>query len=213
MPTEKDAEHRYRLWYLKDEVVRLLGHLDTVRIVERMLRQAELPLVYTEGFSRKPKLTTCPPLPLGYTSRMELLDFHTYEKLDTNDALARLRKAAVPRSLFHKLRRLTEKELPLSKCLHSMLVELVFVNSDREEFLNEDCFATFLGGLSEEQLPAVKGMLGWGISAGRLKLNALVRGETMPLAKLTKVVREHFGADFVTGERVMFLREDGSLAY
>ncbi len=213
MPEAGEAEFRYRVWFLKDEYLRLLGHLDTIRIIERALRQVELPLAYTEGFSKKPKLITSPPLPLGFTSRMELMDFSTLEPIDEAETLAMLKEATSPRRVFHKLRALGKDEPALSKCVHSMLVEQVFVNPARELFLDEDIFAGFVDSLEGERKRLLKGLIGWGVTDGLLKLNAEVRVNVLPLSKLTKEIASHFGADFVTGERVMLMREDGGLAF
>lgn len=208
-----DSEFRYRAWFLKDEFLRLLGHLDTIRIIERALRQIELPLAYTEGFSKKPKLITSPPLPLGFTSRMELLDFSTTEPVSVDDTLETLVKATSPRRVFHKLRLLEEDESSLSKRVHSMLVELVFVNPARKLFLDEGAFAGFIDSLEGERKQLLKGLIGWGVSSGLLKLNAEVRVNVLPLSRLAKEIASHFKAEFIVGERVLLMREDGGLAF
>jgi len=208
-----NQEHPYRLWYLKDEVLRFVGHLDTVKLVERALRKADLPLVFTEGYSRKPKLITCPPLPVGFTSRMELLDFALTEPLGTGDLLQKLQEASEPRELFHKLRPLGPSELRLNRVVHSALLELVFLNKEKQEFLTEEAFAEFLRRDTGAEKELARGLLGWGVSNGRLRINAGVRISVLPLAKLTKAVAAHFHADFAGGERVMLLREDGGLAF
>ncbi len=63
-----------RLGYRKGEAVRFISHLDLLRELERTFRRAELPLVYTEGFSPRPKLSVGPSLPLGWTSDSEWID-------------------------------------------------------------------------------------------------------------------------------------------
>jgi len=213
-PTQNsEKEHRYRLWYLKDEVLRFVGHIDTVKLVERALRAAKLPLVHTKGFSKKPKFVTCPPLPLGYTSRMELLDFTLTEKRDSNAILENIKAFSQPRELFHKLKSLGNSEPKLNSVLHSMLVELVFVNDEGKEFLTSDEFDEFLQALGNEKDELTRGMLGWGVTHKRLKLNTSVRTDAMPLSKFAKVAAEYFHAKFVGGERVMLLRKDGGLAF
>ncbi len=212
-PSSEQKEYRYRLWYLKDEVLRFVGHLDTVKLVERALRGAELPLIHTKGFSKKPKFITSPPLPLGYTSRMELLDFALTEPRNPGDVLKATSKFSQPRELFHKLRPLGDDEPRLNSVLHSMLVELVFVNEANEEFLNEELFEEFLQALGKEKSSFTHGLLGWGITDSRLKLNASVRKDAMPLSKFSKVMTAYFQARFVGGERVMLLKEDGGLAF
>ncbi|MCZ6917345.1 MAG: TIGR03960 family B12-binding radical SAM protein [Gemmatimonadetes bacterium] len=63
-----------RLRYGKGENVRFLSHLDLLRELERTFRRAELPMIYTEGFSPRPKLSAGPPLALGWTSDAEWID-------------------------------------------------------------------------------------------------------------------------------------------
>jgi len=213
-PTQNsEKEHRYRLWYLKDEVLRFIGHIDTVKLVERALRAAKLPLVHTKGFSKKPKFVACPPLPLGYTSRMELLDFALTEQRDPVAILKSIAAFSQPRELFHKLRSLDEGEPKLNSVLHSMLVELVFADEEKNEFLTADAFDEFLQVLGNEKDDLTRGMLGWGVANKRLKLNTGVRADSMPLSKFSKVMAEYFHAKFVGGERVMLLRKDGGLAF
>ena len=45
-----------------------------MRLWERALRRAEIPLAYTEGFSPHPRLALAAPLALGVTSEVELMD-------------------------------------------------------------------------------------------------------------------------------------------
>ncbi len=63
-----------RLGYRKGEPVRFISHLDLLRELERTFRRAELPVIYSEGFSPRPKLSAGPPLPLGWTSDSEWID-------------------------------------------------------------------------------------------------------------------------------------------
>jgi radical SAM family uncharacterized protein/radical SAM-linked protein len=68
------ASTTVRLGYRKGEPVRFISHLDLLRELERILRRAELPVLYTEGFSPRPKLSAGPPLALGWTSDAEWID-------------------------------------------------------------------------------------------------------------------------------------------
>lgn len=63
-----------RLAYRKTERVRFISHLDVLRELERALRRIDAPLVYSEGFSPRPRLSAGPPLALGWTSDEEWLD-------------------------------------------------------------------------------------------------------------------------------------------
>jgi radical SAM family uncharacterized protein len=64
----------FRLRYEKGEPVRFISHLDLIRVFDRALRRAGLPVAFSEGFSKHPKLAFGPPLALGMTSVAEYLD-------------------------------------------------------------------------------------------------------------------------------------------
>ena len=63
-----------RLRYRKDDAVRFISHLDLLRELERTFRRAELPVIYSQGFSPRPKLSASAPLSLGWTSDAEWID-------------------------------------------------------------------------------------------------------------------------------------------
>jgi len=63
-----------RVVYQKRWELRLLSHLDLMRLFDRAIRRADIPVAFTEGFHRRQKLAYSPPLPLGYTGDREYLD-------------------------------------------------------------------------------------------------------------------------------------------
>ena len=65
---------RLRVTFSRGEEVRYLSHLDTMRMWERALRRADIPLAYSQGFSPHPKISIAAPLPIGVTSDGELMD-------------------------------------------------------------------------------------------------------------------------------------------
>lgn len=65
---------RLRITFAKQGPLRYTGHLDLHRLWERAARRAELPLAYSQGFHPQPKLTIAAALPLGFSSRCEVLD-------------------------------------------------------------------------------------------------------------------------------------------
>jgi radical SAM-linked protein len=65
---------RIRLRYAKLGKVRFLGHRDLARVWERSWRKAQLPIVYTEGFSPRPKMHFGLALSVGFESLGEYLD-------------------------------------------------------------------------------------------------------------------------------------------
>jgi len=45
-----------------------------MRLWQRALHRAEIPLAYSEGFSPHPRISLAAPLPIGVTSQAELMD-------------------------------------------------------------------------------------------------------------------------------------------
>ena len=65
---------RLRITFSKTGALRYIGHLDLNTIWERAARRAELPLAYTQGFHPQPKMNFASALPLGFSSRCEMVD-------------------------------------------------------------------------------------------------------------------------------------------
>ncbi len=65
---------RIRITFAKQGALRYTGHLDLHRLWERAARRAELPLAYSQGFHPQPKMTIAAALPLGFSSRCEVID-------------------------------------------------------------------------------------------------------------------------------------------
>jgi len=73
-PARSGEERWVRLHYHRGEEVRWISHLDFIHVLERALRRAEWPLVYSEGFNPHPRISYGPPLPTGHISRAEYID-------------------------------------------------------------------------------------------------------------------------------------------
>jgi len=65
---------RLRVTFSRGEELKYLSHLDVMRLWERALRRAGLPLAYSQGFSPHAKISIAAPLPLGVTGERELMD-------------------------------------------------------------------------------------------------------------------------------------------
>jgi radical SAM-linked protein len=65
---------RYRVAFEKIGIARFTSHLDLVRIFDRAIRVAKIPIAYSQGFNRHAKIAYGPPLSLGATSRAEYFD-------------------------------------------------------------------------------------------------------------------------------------------
>jgi radical SAM-linked protein len=82
---------RARITFSKQGALRYTGHLDLHRLWERAMRRADLPLSYSLGFHPQPKISLAAALPLGFSSRSEVLDVRFNEELATDEIAARLK--------------------------------------------------------------------------------------------------------------------------
>src|SRR5512136_2440240 len=69
-----EAVQRLRLRFSRGEGLKSISHLDVMRLWERALRRAGIPMAYSEGFSPHPRISLAAPLPIGVTSEAELMD-------------------------------------------------------------------------------------------------------------------------------------------
>ena len=63
-----------RIFYIKGGRMKFVSHLDMTRFMTRMLRKANLPIWYTEGFHPHAYITFALPLSLGFESDYEIMD-------------------------------------------------------------------------------------------------------------------------------------------
>ncbi len=95
---KSNRAQRLRLRFGKLGSLTLISHLDLVRLFDRALRRASLPISFTGGYHPGPRLSPANALPLGMSSTGELVDFELTEPLDPEAFRQRL-AAALPQDL------------------------------------------------------------------------------------------------------------------
>jgi radical SAM-linked protein len=65
---------RLRVRFCREEEIKFISHLDIMRLWQRVLHRAGIPLAYSEGFSPHPRISLAAPLQVGVTSQAELMD-------------------------------------------------------------------------------------------------------------------------------------------
>ncbi len=76
-----EARQRIRARFRKGERVRHISHLDVLRYWERAIRRADLPLLYSQGFTPHPKIAFAAPLPLGFIGEGEIMEVLLEERV------------------------------------------------------------------------------------------------------------------------------------
>lgn len=125
---------RIRLTYQKGEELRYTGNLDMHKVWERTFRRAALPLAYSQGFHPQPRLNQACPLPLGFTSTCEMLDFWLEGELALEEFRQRLEAAVQPGITISEMRQVALNLKPLQ----TRVVSSVYGIELTDEYLYSD---------------------------------------------------------------------------
>ncbi len=104
---------RIRINYAKGEELMYTGNLDMHKVWERTFRRAGLKLAYSQGFHPQPRMHQACPLPLGFTSQHELLDFWLDSDEEISEVQEKLQRALQPGITITSLRLAQMDEKPL----------------------------------------------------------------------------------------------------
>jgi radical SAM-linked protein len=87
---------RLRLTFGKDGPARFIGHLDLARTLERSFNRSRIPIAYTQGFNRRPRMSLAAALPLGFTSDCELADIWLEKEMEPAEAGEQMQEKMAP---------------------------------------------------------------------------------------------------------------------
>ena len=139
---------RIRITFSKTGALRYTGHLDLHSLWERATRRAGVALTYSNGYHPQPKIQLASALPLGFSSRCEMLDMW----IDTDqpeDLQIRLQAALPPGLIIHQIESVDER----APALQTQVIGSDFEVSLLDE-LDLDALSLRLSALIEaESLP------------------------------------------------------------
>ncbi len=84
------TKQRLHVHFGKMGALRYTSHLDLAKVWERVLRRANLPILYSQGFNTRPRIQLASPLPLGITSESEYLEVALKEVIPLEGVRERL---------------------------------------------------------------------------------------------------------------------------
>ena len=113
----QDKEQKIRMWFGKIEEMSLISHLDLVRLFDRSIRRAALPISFTGGYHPGPKISIANALSLGITSNGEIVDFELTEDMDIEEFRDRL-AAQLPENIpIYKVEEVDVKAMNASRIM------------------------------------------------------------------------------------------------
>ena len=94
---------RVRIRFCKQGDLRLIGHRDLMRCLERVFRRAGLTLSFSEGFHPKPRMTFPLALAVGIEGVDEVMEIELAERYEAEELLRRLAPQAPPGLAFRAI--------------------------------------------------------------------------------------------------------------
>ena len=125
---------RLRIQFSKFGPTRFISHLDVARTWERALNRAKIPMAYSQGFNRRPRMSFATATPLGTTSDFEIVDIWTKEVLNPDETATRITEKMAP-----GIQLLDIKEVPTSgKKLQVLTIDSTFEIKITEDIGREE---------------------------------------------------------------------------
>ena len=94
-PVPEGVRSAVRVRYGKHGRALAVSHLETMTLLLRALRRSRLPIVYSQGYNPKPRVSFSPACPVGIDSEAEYIDLHLQRAVEP-DEVARVLRAEMP---------------------------------------------------------------------------------------------------------------------
>jgi radical SAM-linked protein len=109
---------RIRLGFKRWGAMALSSHLDTQRMLDRLMRRASLPISFDGGYHPHPRIITAAALPFGMTADEDLIDFFLAEEMLVDEFANRV-NSALPTGM----RVVSAESIPVGASAMSALME------------------------------------------------------------------------------------------
>lgn len=81
---------KIRVRFSKQGQMKFIGHLDMVRYFQKVMRRAEVDVIYSEGFSPHQKMSFAAPLSVGVISKGEYFDMEVNSTQSSEEMIRRI---------------------------------------------------------------------------------------------------------------------------
>ena len=104
-----------RIKFSKTGSLKFIGHLDVMRYFQKLIRRANIPIAYSEGFSPHQIMSFAMPLGIGDESIAEYVDIELTESVPSTEIIKRLNEVSVD-----EIQVLSIKEIHEGKAYNAM---------------------------------------------------------------------------------------------
>lgn len=145
-----DRVQRLRVWFGKRGTMALVSHLDLVRLFDRAIRRAAIPVSFTGGFHPGPRISIANALTLGYTSGGEIVDFELTSTLEPGEFQQRLQAQLPPEIPIYQVAETDLKALAATRLLDQAEYEIgVASDNPLSPPLSEDQWQRWVANLMD----------------------------------------------------------------
>ena len=85
-----------RFQFRRGDDLKFIGHLDILRLFERVFKRSGLPIAHSQGFNPRPQIVLGQPMPLGLTSDGEFADVELTDRIEPGQFLQIMNNALPP---------------------------------------------------------------------------------------------------------------------
>lgn len=115
---------KYRIKFTKVDRVRFIGHLDLLKVFQRAIKRASLPIAYSNGFNPHQIIGFAIPLSLGMASIGEYVDFELKEDLEPEIIKKNLNDVMPDGIEIVDVRKFTDKDKSCAAIVEAGLYEI-----------------------------------------------------------------------------------------
>ncbi|MGK7941014.1 MAG: TIGR03960 family B12-binding radical SAM protein [Crocosphaera sp.] len=132
---------RFRVYFGKIGEMALVSHLDLVRLFDRGVRRAALPISFTGGYHPGPRISIANALTLGVTSSGEIVDFELTKEMDIEEFRHALQKQLPTDIPIYKV-----EEVAVNSTAATRLLEEAeyLINVETEESISEETWKSWV---------------------------------------------------------------------
>lgn len=127
----------YRIKFSKLEDLMYISHLQVIKTIRRVIRRAELPAAYSNGYTPRIKLSMGPPLAVGLISHGEYFDLELTKELETEELIADLNSVSPKDLNFLKAVKIPDDIRSLSSLLDTAVYTISFDYEEEKTFEEE----------------------------------------------------------------------------
>lgn len=133
---------RYLIKYTKESNIKFISHLDLMRTIQKVIRRAELPIKYSQGFNPHMALSIAQPLSVGVYSSGEYMDIILVEEVNEQEILEKLNSKTASGIKFLTATKVpeveNEKKMPQAMALIDACRYIVKISYLKSEGLEDE---------------------------------------------------------------------------